>query len=164
MCSTNPGRLKVVQHNVRCWKTHGTALLNAYRDLDADVLLLNSTGISRFQTSNGQTREEKLRVPGYAVQHYNPSGELNDGAAIAVRKSLQFKFLPPRDGMLAVEIGLRRDKVRLCTTYLPPRRGDGNLYDILKQVGDQAVPTYMLTDLNAHHPSLGSRKTDQKAS
>ena len=69
-------RLKIIQHNVRHWTTNRHALTNAYIQVDADIILINSHG--NIDTDN-------IKIQHYTVYQSNIINEIHSGTAIAVK-------------------------------------------------------------------------------
>ena len=104
-----PHHIKILQHNVRCWKTNATELCNIYQNIDPDIILLNSTGAKN---------ENTIRIPGYITQQHNMQGESSDGTAIAVKKDLKVNFkTPTQQGLHMIEVDMQHEKV--CSNPLP---------------------------------------------
>ena len=146
--------LTLLQHNVLHWRTNGFSCLDAYREKDPDVILLNSTGV---------LDDDPIVIPGYTVRQANPSGQQSSGSAIAVRTSLACRWKPvTRDGMLRVVLELEHERVVLATHYLPPRAADAGLIRDIRCIADECLPTYFLSDVNAHHRSMSHTFNDNR--
>ena len=145
-------RLKVVQHNILSWVSRKFDLSNTYRQLDADIILINSHGLRD---------DNKLKIPGYRIYQQNVTNELNDGVAIAVKCSIRHKveddFISET---LAIETYTNDGPLLIATSYLPPRRPYLPHPDFLRLFRRQ-TPVIMAGDLNARHPALGSTTTNQ---
>ena len=143
-------RIKIIQHNVLQWRNRKQELYNLYRTLDPDILLLNSHGVKD---------EENMKIFGYSIHQKNITGA-NDGAAIAIKEGIRHKVI---DGMIdstvAIEIETARGPIILATMYCPPRRPYLPLQDI-QTILNKRIPTYILGDLNARHPTLGTGADD----
>ena len=57
-------QLRVIQHNVLSWENRNYELINTYRCYDADILLLNSHGLSD---------DKRLKISGFRVYQQNYS-------------------------------------------------------------------------------------------
>ena len=68
-----------VAHNVLNWRGRRLGLTNIYRNLDADVILLNS---------HGTPEHEPPKIPGYRTHTKNYTNRPQDGTAIAVKNSI----------------------------------------------------------------------------
>ena len=104
--------LKLIQHNVQHWKSHRQQLIEIYRTVEPDVILINSHGLRN---------DADLKIPGYRVLQHNQSQEVSDGAAIAFRSDLRVKKLSVGPtGLLKIEVPTEYDSVIIATHYLPP--------------------------------------------
>ena len=136
--------VRVLHHNVRSWGDSRHSLVNAFCELDPDVITINSHG-----------SESNLRVWGYSV--VSRSSGAHDGWAIAVRRSLRYRELElSRDGVLAVQLQTDDGPIVIATYYRPPRRDWLPLGDLLA-LANRAEPVYLLADLNARHGIFGHR-------
>jgi len=150
----NTSGLKVLQHNVLNWRTHQAALVNYYAQEDADILLLNAHGMKDSQP---------IKIPGYRVVQTNPSGELHDGSCIAFKSDMQVLVQPEKaGGYLSIQVPTGTETIAIATRYLPPRRPDADLVDILQTIADSHLPYYFLGDINASHQGFGDRNTDDR--
>ena len=140
-------RLNVVSHNVQHWKQpRKTQLLNMYREMNADIYLLQS---------HGMPADRPLKIAGYTVYSRNRSGEANDGVAIAVRRNLRHEVLDNFDQeFMAVRVFTSTGPVLLATCYLPPRRDFLPFPDIMR-LANYNQPMYVMGDFNARHRVLG---------
>lgn len=139
--------ITILQHNVLQWSfRRRLELSNIYLSLSPDVVLLNSTGIPDT---------ERIRLFNYNVYQRNRSGEANSGSAIAVRKSIPHKIIDHLDNdLLAIELQTTRGPIIISTVYLPPRRYEFPVQDILSLMR-KPLPVYLFGDLNARHVALG---------
>lgn len=138
--------LKIIQHNVRNWETHKHNLFNTYKEIDPEIILINS---------HGCPSTKKIKIFNYTTYQSNKTGQLNDGVAIAVKKEL--KHLIDEEFMeetMAVKIQTTQGPVIIATTYLPPRRDYLPAQDLLK-TANSILPAYILGDFNARHQLLG---------
>ena len=140
-----------MQHNVLTWDQRKYDLSNTYRQLDPDIILINSHGL---------TDDSRLKIPGYRVHQTNLSNERHDGVAIAVKSRLRHRvdddFISET---LAVEIDTSDGPVAVATSYLPPRRPYLPHPDFLR-LFRRRLPLLFAGDLNARHPDLGTRSTN----
>ena len=135
-------RVRVLHHNVRHWGDSRHSLVSAFRELDPDVITINSHGSG-----------ENLRVWGYSV--VTQVSGVHDGWAIAVRRSLSCRMLElSRDGMLAVQLQTEDGPLVIATFYRPPRRDWLPVGDLLA-LANRAEPVYLFADLNARHGFFG---------
>ena len=136
-------RLRVVQHNVLAWNRRKHDLSNTYRQLDADIILLNSHGL---------TNDHRLKIPGYKVFQVNRFNSLNDGVAIALKTRLTFTNL--QDDFLsdtvAFDIETLDGPLTIATSYLPLRRPFLPHPDFLR-IFRRCSPVFFAGDLNARH-------------
>ena len=145
-------RLRIVQHNVLHWDRRKYDLSNTYRQLDPDIILINSHGLPN---------DARLTIPGYRVHLTNLSNEQHDGVAIAVKSRLRHRvdddFISET---LAVELDTSDGPVAVATSYLPPRRPYLPHPDFLR-LFRRRLPLLFAGDLNARHPDLGTRPANQ---
>ena len=135
-----------VQHNVAHWKTNRLILSNTYRQLNPDIILINSHGLPDT---------EPIKLHGYNTYQNNSSGGLHDGSAILIKSNIQHKM---DDNFITdcilVTIHTNTGPINIATTYLPPRRPYLPYPDI-HQIASNNAPTYIIGDLNAKHNYLG---------
>ena len=88
-------------------------MINYYRRMDPDVVLLNSTGIMD---------DQQLKVYGYNTYKRNKESEFNAGIAIAVKNTVEHRLWDDfSEDVLAVEIITKRgEKPNSCP---PPLYG-----------------------------------------
>ena len=75
--------ITVLQHNVLHWQTNKHTLIPHYKEINPDILLINSHGLK----SN-----EQLKIPGYICHKINSTESIHDGSAIAVKYGLFYKL------------------------------------------------------------------------
>ena len=139
--------LKVLQHNVRHWRTNKNSLINSYMEFNPHIILINSHGVKDNDT---------LKIPGYYIHKINSCNEINDGSAIAVKHNIQYKIDDDFDtDILAIEISTSLGKFKIATTYLPSRRAFLPFTDFHKLLSDN-TPTFIVGDFNARHRCLGN--------
>lgn len=110
----NPRAIKILQHNVRNWKTHKCDFYNIYRNEDPDIILINEHELRIAETMN---------MFNYNVHHSNKSNEYNDGVAVAVRKNITYKLIDNfTDEVIAIRIHTPLGEIIIGTVYLPLRR------------------------------------------
>ena len=148
----NINKVKIIQHNVLKW-THARRceLSNHYAKENADIILLNSTGIPD---------SDRIKIFNYSVYQRNIHGEESAGVAVCVKKTIKHKILDDFYGdMLGINLETSRGPVTIITTYLPPRRNDIPLAELRRELQkNQAV--YIFGDLNAKHQTLGNTRTN----
>ncbi|KAK3867640.1 hypothetical protein Pcinc_026917 [Petrolisthes cinctipes] len=123
-------------------------LSNIYRNIDPDVILINSHGIPDT---------DPLHIPQYRIHRKNSTNKHTDGTAIAVKNTIPHKILDQFiSDTLAVELDTTTGKLIIATLYQPPARPYIPILDFL-QLFRRNTPVYMLADLNANKPFLGYR-------
>lgn len=137
--------LNIIQHNVRDWKTQKISLCNSYYQINPDIILLGSHGLSDV---------EELKIFNYYIHKINNSQNKHDGTAIAIKRNIQYKLLDDFNEFLAIQITTTMGDIILATTYLPPRRPYLPIQDIFKLCNSN-LPTYILGDFNARHRIFG---------
>lgn len=133
------------------WRDRRRGLLNTYKVIDPDIILLNSHGLPDNET---------LRIPQYRVHRKNTSNTHTDGTAIAVKHNIPHKILDTFiSDTLAVEIDTTTGKIIIATLYQPPARPYIPTPDFI-QLFRRNTQVYMLADLNAKHPAFGYRRSN----
>ena len=145
----NRRQVKIIFHNVLAWTyDRRNELSNYYKAADADIILLNSTGV------NDNTQ---LKIHTYNVYKRNKDSEDSAGIAIAVKYNIKHRVLDGfHDDMMAIEIQTIRGPIIISTYYQPPRRNYLEIEDIAT-LFHKTIPVYMLADLNARHRFKGNR-------
>lgn len=139
--------IKIIQHNVRHWSNLKNSLCNIYKDIDADIILINSHGLNTNQ---------ELKIFNYNIHKTNKTGEINDGVAIAIKRNIKYQLIDDFDQeTLAVKVQTTLGTVVIATTYLPPRRRYLPATDFLKLINNN-YPTYIIGDFNARHRIFGN--------
>ena len=139
-------KVTIIQHNVAHWNPYRHTLTNIYRDLDPDILLINSHGLHE---------NEMLKIYGYTTYKVNSTNELHDGSAILIKSNIQHKIKDDFiTDILQVTIETNIGPVNFATTYIPPRRHFFP-YPDFHSLTSNSTPTYILADLNAKHHILG---------
>lgn len=140
-----------MQHNVLHWRNRRLGLSNIYRNIDPDIILINSHGVPH---------NEPLQIPRYKIHRKNTTNTHTDGTAIAVKHNIPHKILDDFiSDMLAIEIDTTTGKLIIATLYQPPARPYIPAPDFI-QLFRRQTPVYMLADLNANHPTLGYRHSN----
>lgn len=143
--------LKIIQHNVAHWHPNRHNFTNTYNEINADIILINSHGIGNNKT---------IHIHNYTTHTINSSGELHDGSAILVKSNIKHKITNEFDtDILQVTIETTAGPINIATTYLPPRRPYLPITDF-HRLASNNTPTYILGDLNAKHPCLGTHSTN----
>ena len=139
--------LKVIQHNVLKWTVpRANELYNIYRQIDPDIILLNSTG---------RKQNEKVKLFGYKAYQQNYFNEEHAGIAIAVKNNIQHKINDNNDGdVMGVEVETNQGNIMIITAYAPPRHNIQELQSITNLMR-KTIPVYCFADLNARHPAFG---------
>ena len=149
MVFNNINTLNIIQHNVQNWNTNKYTLSNIYKDIDPDIILINSHGLK----SN-----DNIKIRSYNSHTINTEGQLHDGSAILIKQNLKYKIHDNFDtDILQVTIDTLTGPINIATTYLPPRRPYLPFPDF-HQIASQQHPTYIIGDLNAHHPDIDRRR------
>ena len=138
--------LRVVFQNVNGWMANRNSLRPAYSKVNADVLLLADTGME-------PTSKLKLH-PYISYQTKNVTGT-HAGVAILIRPEIAHKVIrdPFYMDTIAVQIETTSGPIIVATCYQPPRFGYPPFND-LDWLAGHHLPTYLLADLNCHHPSF----------
>ena len=96
-------KVTIIQHNVAHWNPYRHTLTNIYRDLDPDILLINSHGLHE---------NEMLKIYGYTTYKVNSTNELHDGSAILIKSNIQHKIKD--DFITDIITSNNRNKYRTC--------------------------------------------------
>ena len=138
--------LRIVFQNVNGWMANRNTLRPAYSKVNADVLLLADTGME-------PTSKLKLH-PYISYQTKNVPGT-HAGVAILIRPEIAHKVIrdPFYMDTIAVQIETTTGPIIVATCYQPPRFGFPPFGD-LDWLANHQLPTYLLADLNCHHPSF----------
>ena len=128
-------------------------MIHAYKQLNADIILINS---------HGTPNNEPMKIHGYAVHRRNTTNSNTDGTAIAVKNTIQHRLIDDFiSDTLAVQLETTTGKIILATLYQPPARNYIPTPDFIHLFRGN-TPVYMIADLNANHPTLGYRHTNTK--
>lgn len=145
--------IKIIQHNVLNWKERRFGLIHTYKSLNADIILINSHGVPD---------NKPLKIHGYTVHKKNNTNTHTDGTAIAIKHNIKYKLYDDYlSDMLAIEIESNTGNILISTLYQPPARQFIPIPDFLR-IFRQNIPVYMLSDLNANHPTFNYRTTNTK--
>ena len=148
---TNTENILIVQHNVRNWNSYKLTLTNLYKEINPDVILINSHGLKST---------ENIKIYTYQTYLINSSDELHDGSAILIKQHLKHKIKENYDtDILLITIETNTGPINIATTYLPPRRPYLPITDFHK-LASETHPTYIIGDLNAHHPTIDRKKSN----
>ena len=135
--------LKIIQHNVRGWKTNKTALTNIYNRLSPHIILINEHGLI--------TNSDTFKIVNYNTHFCNKHNSTHKGAAIAIKKTIPYKLLDDFEtDILAIEINTPQGAIVIATAYLPPNADYLHFIDYNK-LFNRPEPVYFLGDLNARH-------------
>ena len=138
--------LKIIQHNVANWKSNKNNLANIYKEINPDIVLLNS---------HGTKTNEEIKLFGYITHKINNNNELHDGSAILVKSDIMHKIKDDfLTDILQITIETNTGPINIATTYLPPRRPYLPFPDF-HILASNSNPTYIIGDLNAKHHILG---------
>ena len=146
--------LKIIQHNVLSWtRERAIELSNYYNTVKPDIILLNS--ISQRDNSKG-------RIFNYNIYTKNYLNEQHAGKAIGIRKDANCRILDDfTDDLLGIQVETTKGPIAVFTIYSPPRCNYLPVGEI-KRALQKTIPVYFIGDMNAHHPTLGYRYTDNK--
>ena len=141
----------ILQHNVRNWETNKYTFTNIYRDINPDIIVFNSHGLKA---------NKNIKMHSYITYQINTSEEYSDGSAILIKHNLKHRIHEKYDtDMLQVTIETDTGPINIATTYLPPRRAFLPITDFHK-IASQTNPTYIIGDLNAHHPTIDKKRSN----
>ena len=75
--------ITIVQQNIAHWAPNRHILTNTYREINPDIILLNSHGIAQNNT---------IYIHNYTTHKINSSNELHDGSAILIKSNIKHKI------------------------------------------------------------------------
>ena len=145
--------LNIIQHNVIKWNRRKLELCNIYRNINADIILINSHCLPN---------NNSLKIPGYKVYQTNTMEYHSDGCAIAIKYNIKHK--PIHDfisDILALEIETTTGNIVVSTMYQPPSRDYIPTPDFIT-LFRRNYPVYMIADLNANHQTFGYARANVK--
>lgn len=146
-------KIKIIQHNVLHWTNRRFSLSNIYRNIDPEIILINSHCVSD---------EVPIKIAGYHIHKKNTLNNHSDGSAIAIKKHINYKLLDIFiSDLIAIEISTSSGKIIIATLYQPPARNYLPIPDFLT-LFRRNIPVYFLGDLNANHPTLGYQHSNTK--
>lgn len=139
--------LRVIQHNVLSWTyNRRNELCNTYRIEDPDIILINS---------HGRKNTDRIKIFNYDIYQNNHTDEANDGAAIAVKKTIKHKIIDDlEESFLAIIVQTTMGEICIGTGYQPPRRPTIPIHNI-NRILRRNSPAFFLGDINARHRILG---------
>lgn len=142
-------KLTIVQHNVQHWNTRKNQLSNSYKEINPDIILLNS---------HGTKNDETIKITNYITYKINTTNERNDGSAILIKEGIHHALIDDFiTDVLCIKVQTSLGWILIATTYLPPRRPYLPFPDFHRLLCN-TNPTYIIGDLNAKHRLLGDRK------
>ena len=151
-----PSGLTVTYANIQTWTDDKAEALRAHLTQNSpDVILLADIGRT--------DRNKPIKIFNYLVFATNKLNETSAGAAIAIRKGLQFKVLNNFNyDTIAVQVQTQSGPIILMTNYTPPRKVNLPNSDL-----DYAIqnnwPVLIVADMNARHSMFGySRRSNPK--
>ena len=90
----------------------------------------------------------------------NTSNEPHDGSAILVKSHIKHKVIDNFDtDILQITIQTNTGPIHIAKTYLPPRRAYLPITNF-HRLASNTDPMYIIGDLNAKHPSIGTHTTN----
>lgn len=145
--------IKVIQHNVLHWRKRKLELSNTYRELNPDIILINS---------HCQTNNTHIKIPGYKCYQKNTLQTASDGTAIAIKHNIKHKVTSDFiSDIIAIQVETLTGPITISTLYQPPSRDYIPTPDFTK-LFRKRQPVYMIADLNANHPLFGYNHTNTK--
>lgn len=145
----NTQTINILQHNINNWNNNKTTLTSIYKELDPDLILINSHGLKS---------SENIKIYPYVTYKINTSEERQDGSAILIKPNLKYKIKDDYDtDIIQATIDTSTGPINIATTYLPPRRPYLPFPDF-HNIASQSHPSYIIGDLNAHHPTIDRKR------
>ena len=126
-------------------------LSSYYNIINPDNILLISVS---------QRNDPKIKIFNYNIHIKNYLKEQHAGVAVGVRKEVRYKILDDFTAdILGIQIETTKGPITVFTIYSPPLC-NYLLMGKLKRAVQKTIPVYFIGDMNAHHPTLGYRYTD----
>ena len=142
MLTTTMNKITILQHNIDHWHF---GLYNTYRHIDADIILLNHTGL---------IDNAPLRIQQYTVYTKNIKNDIHRGTAIAIKSHIRHRIHNDfYTDLLAVTIYSRQRPMTIATDYIAPNAtylDTGDYYKLFSR----KYPVYLFGNLNAEHKRL----------
>ena len=144
----NRSRLRIKYTNVQNWtEEKETALIGHLTEKEPDIILITSTSKLHHQ--------KHIKIQNYNTFATNKSNERHAGAAIAIKKGINFEiknnFL---NDCIGAQIQTTHGPVLIATAYSPPRHNVLPQHD-LNHIMRNHIPTILAADLNARHRMFG---------
>lgn len=148
-----PSTLRILQHNVLSWTSvRKNELYNIYKDIDPDILLINS---------HGKKDSERIKIFQYQVYQKNYTEELHDGVAIAIKNGIRHTIIDDLDeNYLGIKVETTLGMILVATGYQPPRRPMIPNQNLLRIFRHQ-IPVIFAGDVNARHRNYGHGNNNQ---
>ena len=110
--------------------------------------------------SHGLRSQENIKLQGYSTYLVNSSDEAHDSSAILIKQNLKHKIKDNYYDTYFIQVSIQTSlgTINIATTYLPPRRPYLPFTDV-HSIASQHEPSYIIGDLNAHHPRLNYNRT-----
>ena len=144
--------LKIVQHNILHWRTNYLSIVNTLRTIDPDIILINSHG----------NNNNKIKIFNYNIIQINSTGEVSDGSAICIKRSIPYKEIETANpDVLAISVPLHHENIIVSTFYSPPRKENLPTQDIIRLLNYNS-PTIIAGDMNAHSQTFADNSTNKK--
>ena len=132
--------LKIVQYNILHWRTNYLSIVNTFRTIDPDIILINSQG----------NNNNKIKIFNYNIIQINSTGEVSDGSSICIKQNIPYKQIETvSPDMLAISVPLQHENLIISTFYSPPRKENLPSQDIISLLNYNS-PTIIAGDMNAH--------------
>ena len=135
--------LKILQVNIRNWRSNYYNFLVMCSQHNPDIILLNETSLAPGSKAN---------IYGYTSINYS-EGQYS-GSSILIKDHLKYEqILLKGEALIAIKLFTNYGILNIATTYVPPRAT--SLPTIaLNRLFSYNNPTILIADLNAHHPML----------
>ena len=142
--------IEMIQHNVLKWTfSRRNEISNYFQKEDADVILLNATGLPNM---------ERIKIYQYNTYQRNNAGTEHAGIAIAIKISIKHRILDDFMGdVLAIRIETTRGPLNIVTSYVPPRNMEDFPIDDINRIMWKNGQVILIGDLNARDYFIGHR-------
>lgn len=145
--------LKIMQFNIRHYKSNRHFLTQLLQDHNPDIVLLNSTC-----TNNN------IKIKHFGYNSHQTDGDAYDGVAILSRSSLNFELLSHwvSPHFAAIKFQTASGSIIVATTYCRPNTNIP--YTDLNNLFNNRTPTLILADFNAKHHTFQHHTSNQHGS
>ena len=104
--------ITIIQHNVNTFTNKKFNLINTYRQINPDIILLNHTALKN---------NTPLHIQGYMTYTKNTQNLTNRGTAIAIKQCLAHKIIDDfTTDLIAIDLETDLGTITIATDYVTP--------------------------------------------